>query len=306
MEKTDLPKVVLRGGFSDRMGIKTINTQIQTKELDHRTRVSIVNLLSEVYGFVFGPDYNGRARNMLLSNMLSNVYMQQIDYCKDYVYVYDERRVFEEFINKTILEDEYDAVFTLIEYVVGQMNTYVCEMDEQIDVFDVFNQLFEKEYVGYRFINKIIVPITSEMEVVEINDALVESYNNVNKHLGKALALMSDRDTPDYENSIKESISAVEAMCCNILGKHGTLGEALKKIEKEYSGSIHPALREAFLKLYGYAGDASSGIRHAAKIGGINSTFSEAHYMLVVCSAFINYLKTNLSESNNITMSHME
>ena len=206
MEKTDLPKVVLRGGFSDRMGIKTINTQIQTKELDHRTRVSIVNLLSEVYGFVFGPDYNGRARNMLLSNMLSNVYMQQIDYCKDYVYVYvyDERRVFEEFINKTILEDEYDAVFTLIEYVVGQMNTYVCEMDEQIDVFDVFNQLFEKEYVGYRFINKIIVPIVSEMEVVEINDALVEPYNNVNKHLGKALALMSDRDTPDYENSIKE------------------------------------------------------------------------------------------------------
>ena len=142
------------------------------------------------------------------------------------------------------------------------------------------------------------MPITGKEEVIEINEALSIMFDNVNKHLEKALIFLSNRDAPDYENSIKESISAVEAMCSNILGKHGTLGDTLKKIEKEKVISIHPALKEAFLKLYGYAGDASSGIRHAAKLGGTDSTFQEARYMLVVCAAFINYLKMNLSEPN--------
>ena len=52
---------------------------------------------------------------------------------------------------------------------------------------------------------------------------------------------------------------------------------------------IHPALKTAFEKLYGYTSDAN-GIRHANGIGEGNSTFAEAKYMLISCSAFINYL----------------
>lgn len=52
---------------------------------------------------------------------------------------------------------------------------------------------------------------------------------------------------------------------------------------------IHGALKEAFKKLYGYAGDGK-GIRHAGDLGGPESTFAEAQFMLVSCSAFINYL----------------
>jgi hypothetical protein len=58
----------------------------------------------------------------------------------------------------------------------------------------------------------------------------------------KANSLLADREKPDYENSIKESIS-----------------------------------------------DAN-GIRHAGDIGGAASTFEKAKFMLVSCSAFINYL----------------
>ena len=103
---------------------------------------------------------------------------------------------------------------------------------------------------------------------------------------------ISDRSEPDYENSIKDSISAVEAMCDIILGEKGTLGDALKKIEKNNIAPLHPALKEAFLKLYGYTSDSESGIRHAASIGGSSATFAEARYMLVTCAAFLNYLKT--------------
>ncbi len=294
MEKKVIHKVALRGGFSDRMGLKTINTEIQTTSLDDRTRVSIINLLNEVYEYVYKSDRYGQARTILFSNVLSNVYLQQVTYSTRY----DAGRVFDSFINRTIYEDDYDAVLTLLEYLVQEMNKYAHEQYRQIDICNAFNQLFEKEYVGYRFISNRIVPITGKEEVIEINEALSIMFDNVNKHLEKALIFLSNRDAPDYENSIKESISAVEAMCSNILGKHGTLGDALKKIEKEKVISIHPALKEAFLKLYGYAGDASSGIRHAAKLGGTDSTFQEARYMLVVCAAFINYLKMNLSEPN--------
>ena len=113
----------------------------------------------------------------------------------------------------------------------------------------------------------------------------------------KALQFYSDRENPDYENSIKESISAVEAMCCIITGMTGasaTLGAALRKLE-ESGVVIHGAMRSAFSQLYGYASD-ENGIRH----GGIdfkNAPAEDAKYMLISCSAFVNYLIEKYSKS---------
>lgn len=81
-------------------------------------------------------------------------------------------------------------------------------------------------------------------------------------------------------------------MCNVILGKSGTLGASLKKLE-ESSISIHPSLKSAFEKLYGYTSD-ESGIRHAGRIDGKEATFAEAKFMLVSCSAFVNYLIDNM------------
>ena len=78
-----------------------------------------------------------------------------------------------------------------------------------------------------------------------IDRASSSPYVSVNTHIKKALSLYSDRKNPDYENSIKESISAVEAMCCIITGMTGasaTLGAALKKLED----IVFPRLKEDF------------------------------------------------------------
>lgn len=102
--------------------------------------------------------------------------------------------------------------------------------------------------------------------------------------------MFAERKKPDYENSIKESISAVEAMCCIITGldgKNATLGTTLKKL-REKGVHIHSAMEKAFSSLYGYTSD-EDGIRH----GGIdftNAPSEDARYMLISCSAFINYL----------------
>jgi hypothetical protein len=130
--------------------------------------------------------------------------------------------------------------------------------------------------------------VTSESEIESIEESLsaTEKLKPVNEHLTVALSYLSDRQSPDYRNSIKEAISAVESLCNLIAGDKSTLGEALSKVEQVIS--IHPALKKAFSSIYGYTSDAS-GIRHAM-LDSSNLAFEDAKFMLVSCSAFINYL----------------
>ncbi len=78
-------------------------------------------------------------------------------------------------------------------------------------------------------------------------------------------------------------------MCKVISGNDkSNLGEALTKIETDYK--LHAALKKAFSALYGYTSD-SGGIRHSLLKDDIEVTMEDAKFMLVTCSAFINYLK---------------
>lgn len=269
------PRVQLRGGFSDRTGIKPVNTQIQTKDFDQRTRVALANVCSDAIRWYQNVVFDGSTElKKVYAAILREVYIQD--------------RVAPESVNETFAEkciydtihlDEYDDVLTLIEYFAEKLGE---------PVPTAFNTVFEKECVGYRFVAGKITPITDDTEVKAIEESLRSPHNEVNVHLKKALSFLSDRDMPNYENSVKESISAVERMCSIILGKSATLGDALKKLEAG-GVTIHSALKGAFEKLYGYTSDAS-GIRHAGQLGGKDTTFEEAKFMLVSCSAFVNYL----------------
>ena len=151
------------------------------------------------------------------------------------------------------------------------------------DAIDNFNGVLSAENAGYRVIGRQVVPITNEYEIKCIEQAQQTPYNSINVHLKKATELFSRRPLHDYENSIKESISAVEAVCSIITGlsgKNATLGKTIKKL-KDYGVHIHPSMENAFSSMYGYTSD-EDGIRH----GGIE----DAKYMLVSCSAFVNYL----------------
>lgn len=147
----------------------------------------------------------------------------------------------------------------------------------------------ERENSAYRFVNRELTEITSREEVEEVELAISQSGNfgAVRYHLAAALSLMNDRENPDYRNSIKESISAVESLAKILSGKEkATLGQALKEIEKEKH--LHSSLKSAFSSLYGYTSDAD-GIRHAL-LEESSISKADARFMLVSCSTFINYL----------------
>ena len=104
-----------------------------------------------------------------------------------------------------------------------------------------------------------------------------------------AISLLYDRESPDYKNAIKESISAVELICAKITKQNAPiLSKALDKMEKDGIINMHPALKASFEKLYGYT-SSGSGIRHA-KINNDEITFELAQFFLIACSAFTNYL----------------
>ena len=125
--------------------------------------------------------------------------------------------------------------------------------------------------------------------MAQVKGAL-KSPDTVAAHIQQALESFSNRDNPNYRNAISEAISAVEAMCRLITGdSKATLGKALKELEKRNVINVHPALNEAFKKIYGYTSDAD-GIRHAmSELPSVG--VEDAQFMIVACSTFVNYLR---------------
>ena len=152
------------------------------------------------------------------------------------------------------------------------------------------NKFLERELSAYRFVGDQLAPITSTTEVEAVNQAILPrpQFAAVSEHIATAVSHYSNRTNPDYRNSIKESISAVEAAARAISGnERATLGQALNLIEK--NRPIHPALKDGLSKIYGFTSDAG-GIRHSLTDEGTAIDQIDAYFMLVSCSAFCNYL----------------
>ena len=167
---------------------------------------------------------------------------------------------------------------------------------QRVDARNNFNDVLRSENAGYRVSGFHVIPITNEIELQCIETAQETAYRSVNIHFQKATELYGKRPVPDYENTIKEAISAVEAMCCIITNsKKATLGDALKRLESK-GIKLHKALQNAMSNLYGYTSD-ESGIRHGS-IDFTEASSEDAKYMLITCSAFVNYLIEKWSKVN--------
>ena len=288
--------ISVRGGFSDVNGVSSSNTQMQVKEFDDKTRVLISNYLYDILQEVFD-----NSRNYIYLNIPRNgqLYSASSDFCKDIlsnVFAQKTRlkegRIFVwedvyKFIDDTIEKAPYNEVLDIIWYICDWIKKNYRYHNNSM--FKKINALFEQEYVGYRFVNGVITPITDEVEIQEVEKASHNPFEGSRSHICKAIGFLSDRENPDYKNSIKESISAVESICQIITGSNkATLGEALKLLTTK-GITIHKAMEKAFSSLYGYSSD-EGGIRHAEGLFESSVNFEEAKYMLVSCCAFVNYL----------------
>ena len=190
------------------------------------------------------------------------------------------------FIRKYFFSCKWYEVYDFLEFIVSAYGKPKPRLAEHLNV------VLERELSGYRIVAGHVTDVVSQEEINTVEEAAKDTrFVGVSTHIGRALKLYSDRENPDYRNSIKESISAVESIARAISGSDkATLGNALRTIEKK--GQLHRALKEGFLKLYGYTSD-KQGIRHAM-LDEPNITAADARYFLVSCSSFANYLKSQL------------
>jgi hypothetical protein len=275
--------------FSDRIGVTKPPSSIQINSMNESLRNSIWNLLLELFG-----DYR-----LLIE--LSKAITK--DFLKEPL---DSRRGIEWF-RRSYFQMQWFEVYNLLEFIadfleknegrviMGKGLPSSAEFEQRV------NEVLERELAGYRFIHKQIVPISSEVEVSAIEEALEQSkqtgLQGAYTHLKTALEFLSKKPNPDCRNSIKEAISAVESVAKYITGSKS---QGLKGLLDELSSKvpIHGALREAFIKLYGYSSD-EQGIRHAL-LSEPNVGLEEAKFMLVSCSAFVGYLISKAEKANLI------
>lgn len=242
--------------------------------------------MTTLYGESYYAKLEAYLWEVFLNKRASKFYITEFKYnLVSTVYIEDKN--IEWFLKLNIIEKG-------IEYLLSksQSNNRIANYTNLF--IENLNLAFERLNFAYRIIGGKIVEITSEQEIKTIETAIDNSARNVKMHLNRALELYAQRPEGDYRNSIKESISAVEAFCREKTGEN-TLGKALNKLEQ--NGIVFPAvLKQAFDKLYAYTNQSDSGIRHALMddSGAYAPGGEEALFMLVSCSAFINYLGSKL------------
>jgi len=177
-------------------------------------------------------------------------------------------------IKESFLKKESYEVYELIEFVMENSN------DDRYK--NLCNVTLEQENSAYRIVDKFVTPITSELEMGAVEAATQIRFEDARGRVEGALRHLSDRKNPKYRNSIADSIHAVESIAKEITGKDDSLNALTQSLK------LHPNLTNGLNELYNWT--SKDGIRHAKSGKPLSVNQDTARFMLVTCSAFVNYI----------------
>jgi len=280
--------------FSERMGYTKPKDVIQYKSID-------IELKNDLWNLYYGNYLEGAAhQDIMFSRVDFRIYFKKLwtDFLKKKINeIPDDTNTFIKLVEIDFFDNskKWYFIYDLIEFTfytfdfhqISNKSYFNYQIESQL------NTILERNLAGYRFINKQFVPITNEQEIQTLSDALIsnDEYTTVTSHLNKAISLLSDKNAPDFSNSIKESISAIESyLKVFFQDPNISLGNGLNNLEQKYN--LDKNIKESIVRIYGFCNNIGA-IRHALKPGETSDkiTIAEAKYMLITCSAFINYLK---------------
>jgi hypothetical protein len=274
--------------FSERQGYKPIRDQIQKESVDKQTRTLLWNYLKialwdEWEPYRYGWTTHSEHVNQLMRRMWVHYFDASLDNLREFD-PYEANGAYG-IIKRHFADGKWFEVYDFLEFVVQNWAG-----DGADEIATGINTILEKQLCAFRFVGRQIAPITDERELEAVDQAASNAPDTVRRHISRAVELLSDRSAPDYRNSVKEAISAIEALCQTVTGdKKGTLGKLLGKIE-----GLHPAFKSALSNMYGFTSDAE-GIRHAL-LDESTLTFTDAKFFLVQAAAFVNYISGKQSD----------
>ncbi|HRW16378.1 AbiJ-NTD4 domain-containing protein [Amaricoccus sp.] len=233
--------------------------------------------------------------NIFSSHEYSFAYSKEFDYiCKRIWFHFfklpsdeldEDPRIALQFIRDRFFRFQFVDVYKFIEFLARDKSWGF--QNGGVKYAKLCNLVLSRERASFRFAETTLVQISDKEQIEEIETAIENTFSKgVSDHIRRAAEIYSSPDR-DYRNSIKESISAVEAAVRFVSGKK-TVGVARPLKDLGDAFKLHPALRDGFEKLYAFTSD-ESGIRHAL-LDESAITQDDARYMLVSCSAFANYL----------------
>ena len=259
--------------FSERIG--AVRRALQKESIDDALKNSLWNVIYQRFWKQYAQREEQYAAQISEGRLLISLWIDHFDQPADEVLRFFSSVLKQ--IKTRYMASDWWGVYDFVEFIVNR--------EGNAGLIAECNAALEKHLSAYRFVGMTLAPITSEEEIVAVEEAMShgDRFRPVVAHLETALARLADRSSPDYRNSIKESVSAVEAVCLILTGDtKTTVGQALKKL------GIHPALEKGFSAIYGYTSDAD-GIRHALSDESAVDA-DDAKFFLVSCSAFVNYL----------------
>lgn len=189
-----------------------------------------------------------------------------------------------EAIAATIMNCEWWQFYDICEVV----KTVPDSADKKVKLTQKINTLFQEERLGYKFRDDQIEKIGSE----EFDQAILQAIEQqqigprfeVPLHqLNKALTFRNSMP-PDYPNSVKEAVNAVEGVWQVIKEMPGT---ALPTVLSNLDPPLPDGLKKIYIGLYGY-GSGSEGARHAG-VGGHTVDAEEAELIVHCAAAAISY-----------------
>lgn len=289
--------------FSERYGYRQLDDVIQYECMNPDLRMSVYNELFGLLGNYYRSSY--------LREICRGIWSEHWHLPLDKFPEQYSSRFFEE-ASKRIAHGEWYEPYDLIEYVANYLKKFdeddadkLEEMGPEFayqlsgrglrtDRLNGFskelNEMFLRERSGYRLLDGCIAPITSENEMSSVSACVEapEPFSGARMHMRRAVGHISKKPEPDFNNTVKDAISAVESAARVMVGSEAcTLGDALKEMGRLQFA--HPALIDGWRKLYGFTSD-EGGIRHASNSDEVKVDYALAKYVLVSCSAFVNYL----------------
>ena len=192
------------------------------------------------------------------------------------------------FARQILLQESYDKVLTFLEFILRHKE---CSVHLSTDIRGLFDA-HSLAYHVVEFENLPTIIIRTNRESGEATQKAIEEIRDgcmdgATTHLRQAAEHIN---SGRFADAITHSIHAVESVARIIDPKSsGTLGPALQSLEQA-DVLNHPALKKAFLNLYGYTSD-EQGLRHALlDQGAANVGLDEAVFMFGACASFAAYL----------------
>lgn len=227
--------------FSERYGFKE-EKAVQLTTMDDELRHCLWNELENLFNYI-------------------NYYPEKLlviwkDFFKQPLYILDNDSFYqrEKIIRSKYYKMPWYEVYSFLEFSVHLFNPFKKNL-----FIKGCNLILDRENSAYRFVDDLIVPIISEIEIKSIEKNLVDK-DEAAQHLRSALTMLANKQNDQSRESIVQSILAIEAIAKRVTNdKNATLAYLCQK--RKIIPSNNQA-RQALLNLYNYT-SSKEGIRHS-------------------------------------------